>query len=154
MVPVIVRVQSSCILSESFGAVDCDCKGQLDAAIELVAMEGGFVVYLLEEGRGAGLRAKLEAISIQQSQGVDTAAAFSRLGIESDPRDYAEASQVLRYLIDDRPVVLLTNNPTKASLIRENGVNVIGTRRLVVVKNELMREYLDEKARVLGHVIS
>src|SRR3954466_13580798 len=64
--PVPVRVQSSCLFGESFGAVDCDCADQLRASLGMVASEGGILVYLYEEGRGVGLRTKIEAIGVQQ----------------------------------------------------------------------------------------
>lgn len=38
--PVHVRIQSSCLFSESFGAIDCDCSDQLHSAIrEIKFME-------------------------------------------------------------------------------------------------------------------
>ena len=77
--PVPVRVQSSCVFSEALRAVDCDCAAQLEESIKIAATEGGIVVYIYEEGRGAGLRSKLAAIKLQQDFGLDTATAFARL---------------------------------------------------------------------------
>jgi len=38
------------------GSLKCDCRDQLDAALDRIAGEGaGVVVYLRQEGRGIGL---------------------------------------------------------------------------------------------------
>src|SRR5271156_6460239 len=50
---VLVRVHSECMTSEVFGSLRCDCKEQLDAAMEAVVRSGsGAVLYLRQEGRG------------------------------------------------------------------------------------------------------
>ena len=52
--PLLARVHSSCMTSECFGGCDCDCAGQLDAALAAIAGSGrGAVFYLLQEVRGA-----------------------------------------------------------------------------------------------------
>jgi GTP cyclohydrolase II len=149
--PFPVRVQSSCVFSEALGATDCDCALQLEAAMERIARGGGAVVYLYEEGRGAGLRMKLAAIRVQQLDGIDTAAAFARLGLQPDPRDHGIAAVALRKLLGVRPVRLLTNNPAKTEALRRGGVNVVDEERLIVAPTPEIKEYLREKAKVLRH---
>src|SRR5512138_2838259 len=53
---VLTRVHSSCFTGEVLGSLRCDCRAQLDAALERIGREGrGVVVYLVQEGRGIGL---------------------------------------------------------------------------------------------------
>jgi len=84
----LVRVHSECLTSEVFGSLRCDCKTQLDTAMQRVAKEGrGVIVYLRgHEGRGIGLLQKLRAYELQD-QGADTIEANVRLGLPVDGRD-------------------------------------------------------------------
>ena len=55
----LLRMHSSCIASEVFGAKDCDCADQLHEAMKLIVNEGrGLIIYLHQEGRGHGLSKK------------------------------------------------------------------------------------------------
>ncbi len=148
--PPFVRVHSSCIFSEAFHAADCDCAVQLNAALKYIGANGGFVIYLYQEGRGLGLKEKIEAISIQSTENVNTAEAFSRLGHSSDPRSYDAVVEVLKELSVDE-LLLATNNPRKMSALEESGVNVVDRIRLDIETNSLMREYIQQKTEFLGH---
>ena len=147
-----VRVQSSCLFSEAFGAVDCDCAAQLAHSLEIAAQEGGLVVYSYEEGRGAGLRRKLDAIALQARERIDTVEAYARLGLPKDLRDYKLAAKAIaNELQAGRAVELLTNNPHKAKMLAQQGIKIHSTRPLVCARTKIVRDYLSEKARVLGH---
>ncbi len=51
---VLCRVHSECWTSEVLGSLKCDCRDQLDAALDRIASEGaGVIVYLRQEGRVA-----------------------------------------------------------------------------------------------------
>ena len=149
--PIQIRVQSSCVFSESLGVIDCDCADQLMTALRIISESGGYVVYTYEEGRGAGLAKKIEAIRIQQAEGVDTSEAFRRLGLGADLRDYKFAAEVIRRLVGDRDISILTNDPHKIEALKLAQLSVVGSLPLVVIKNDLVRGYLTEKRRVLGH---
>jgi|SRR5215210_35694 len=152
--PVPVRVQSSCVFSEALRTVDCDCAAQLQESLKIAATEGGIVVYIYEEGRGVGLKKKLEAIKLQQDFGLDTAAAFDRLGLPPDPRSFEMAARALESVLrKDQPIALLTNNDLKVNALRSMGFTEVSRRRLVVDRGPLVDKYLQEKARVLGHQI-
>ena len=147
-----VRVQSSCLFSESLGAIDCDCGAQLTRSLQIAAEEGGLVVYSYEEGRGAGLRAKFNAITLQANERINTAEAYARLGLPKDLRDYKLAAKVIADELDAGSVVeLLTNNPHKATVLAQRGIEIRSTRPLVCADTEEVKRYLFEKARVLGH---
>lgn len=153
--PVPVRVQSSCLFSESFLSEDCDCAAQLRASLNILASEGGALVYLYEEGRGAGLRMKIEAISKQQQHGYHTVEAYRQLELEPDLRDYTFPSAVILSVFGaSRSIELLTNNPNKVIAFEHAGIKVAKRRPLVCTPNEMVEIYLSEKSRLLGHKLN
>ena len=153
--PFLVRIQSSCLFSESFWSTDCDCAAQLGASLDFVSTQGGLVIYLYEEGRGIGLRRKMEAIRLQQIEGATSSSAFACLGLGPDPRNYDISAATLRAILgEDAPIVLLTNNEHKAKQLSQAGVNIVERRSLIpssLTKDQLA--YLRSKRDDLGHDI-
>lgn len=146
----LLRVHSSCLASEVFGALDCDCADQLREAMKLIATEGrGVVVHLHQEGRGHGLAPKIKAVGRMQRAGVDTVEAFDALGLEQDTRTYDAVVLLLRRLSISR-VRLITNNPRKLRYLQQHdvGVTMVNTHPTVRPQNA---EYLKTKRAKLGH---
>src|ERR1700748_1406219 len=57
--PPLVRIHSQCLTGDVFHSLRCDCRAQLELAIESIAREGrGLIVYENQEGRGIGLMNK------------------------------------------------------------------------------------------------
>jgi GTP cyclohydrolase II len=154
--PVLLRLQSSCLFSETFCTTDCDCALQLREALQRVIARSGHLLYFYEEGRGAGLMKKFKAIRLMQHQHLDTNAAYRVLDIPPDLRSYDAAAAVLLKVVGTaRPITLLTNNPSKTEGLRRHGLNVTAIEPLVCGTDDpKIRAYLDEKRRVLGHVIA
>jgi GTP cyclohydrolase II len=147
---VLVRVHSECWTSEVLGSLKCDCREQLDAALERVAGEGsGVVVYLRQEGRGIGLGNKIRAYALQNS-GADTVEANIALGFEADGRTYDIAGAILRDL-GVKSVRLMTNNPLKVQGLRDAGVTVGERVSHWVAENQHNAGYLAVKRRKMGH---
>src|SRR5512133_553698 len=147
-----VRVHSECLTSEVFGSLKCDCRAQLDRALDLVAERGrGVVLYLRQEGRGIGLGNKIRAYALQ-AQGHDTYEANRLLGFPDDLRSYDVAADMLR-LLGVRSVELITNNPLKLSGLAEAGVKVRGRIQLPSPANPHNVEYLRVKRDRTGHLI-
>jgi GTP cyclohydrolase II len=147
---VLCRVHSECWTSEVIGSLKCDCREQLDAALERVAAEGtGLVVYLRQEGRGIGLGNKVRAYALQ-NDGADTVEANLALGFEADPRRYDLAAAILE---DQgvRSIRLLTNNPLKVAGLRAAGVTVAERIAHWVGENQHNASYLAIKRRKMGH---
>jgi len=109
----LIRIHSSCLFSEVFGATDCDCASQLRAAQEKIIASGcGAILYLNQEGRGHGLNDKIRIIRQMHENNLDTYQACNTLGIEDDIRTYDAAKSLLQKL-GIRKFRLLTNNPSK-----------------------------------------
>eukprot|EP00954_Amorphochlora_amoebiformis_P015901 1248783-Amorphochlora_amoeboformis.AAC.1 len=66
-----VRAHDQCFTSEVLGSLKCDCKQQLDFAMEHIKKTSGMVIYLPQEGRGMGLAHKIKAYAVQE-HGYDT----------------------------------------------------------------------------------
>src|SRR4051812_44730708 len=147
---VLCRVHSECWTSEVVGSLKCDCRDQLDAALERIAAEGtGVVVYLRQEGRGIGLGNKVRAYALQNS-GADTVEANLALGFEADSRRYDLAASILADL-GVRSIRLLTNNPLKVAGLRSAGVPVADRIAHWVGENQHNAAYLAVKRRKMGH---
>ena len=147
----IVRVHSECLTGDAFGSVRCDCGPQLDAAIEMVAAQGGAVVYLTgHEGRGIGIVAKIRAYALQD-QGRDTVDANTDLGLPVDRREYGAAAAIL----DDlgfNTVRLLTNNPAKVEGLRASGIEVVERVPHHVGGHPENEAYMRTKTERMGHI--
>src|SRR6478752_5298157 len=147
---VLTRVHSECWTSEVLGSLKCDCREQLDAAVDRIAAEGtGVVVYLRQEGRGIGLGNKVRAYALQNS-GADTVEANLALGFEADERRYDLAAAILADL-GVRSIRLLTNNPLKVAGLKSAGVAVADRISHWVGENQYNAGYLAVKRRKMGH---
>ncbi len=118
----LIRVHSCCLTGDIFGSQRCDCGPQLEGAFEQMLTAGnGAVVYMSgHEGRGIGLWAKAVTYLLQDD-GQDTFEANVSLGLPEDSRDFSDAAVALRYLLSQRPIKLLSNNPHKRSHLEKGG---------------------------------
>jgi GTP cyclohydrolase II len=147
-----VRVHSECLTSEVFGSLKCDCREQLEAALEYVAHAGGgAVLYLRQEGRGIGLVNKIRAYDLQ-SRGHDTVDANRLLGLPDDIREYDVAAFMLEHL-HIQSVKLLTNNPEKVRSLRALGVVVTDREPVLIAPNRFSRGYLEAKRERMAHIL-
>lgn len=147
----LVRPHSECLTGDVFGSLRCDCGPQLREAVERIAAEGGFLLYLRQEGRGIGLYAKLDAYALQDA-GLDTYEANRALGHADDERDYTAAAQMLRAVGAER-IRLLSNNPDKALQLAAHGVEVDERVRTGVHVSRANARYLAAKRDHTAHTI-
>nr|WP_221379459.1 GTP cyclohydrolase II [Actinoplanes polyasparticus] len=147
----LVRPHSECLTGDVFGSQRCDCGPQLREAVERIAEQGGFLLYLRQEGRGIGLYAKLDAYALQDA-GLDTYEANVALGRGEDERDYTAAAQMLLALGADR-IRLLSNNPDKAIQLEKCGIEVDQRVPTGVHMSAANVRYLATKASHTAHTI-
>nr|AML79169.1 putative LOV domain-containing protein [Cyanophora paradoxa] len=147
-----VRVHDQCMTSEVLGSLKCDCKEQLDYAMEYIRDNGpGVVIYLQQEGRGIGLANKIAAYAMQE-KGYDTVDANRVLGLPDDARDYRCVVDILNDL-DVDSIVLITNNPRKVDQLTNLGVEVVGRIPVILPCTQYNVNYLVAKAARMGHVV-
>ncbi len=150
--PVLVRIHSQCLTGDVFHSLRCDCRAQLEMALEAIAAEGrGILIYEHQEGRGIGLLNKLRAYELQDD-GADTIEANVRLGFEPDLRDYALPAGILRHF-NVRKVRLMSNNPEKIQALESAGIEVVERVPALVPEVATRGDYLKTKREKMGHLI-
>jgi len=148
--PVPVRVHSRCLTGDTLTSQRCDCRDQLEAAMEYLENKGcGVLIYLDQEGRGIGLANKIKAYALQD-KGMDTVEANRELGFCDDARDFGVAADMLSYFGISK-VRLLTNNPKKIKDLEEHGIEVVERIPLIVEPTEFNKEYLRTKKEKMNH---
>jgi len=145
----IVRVHSECLTGDAIGSVKCDCGEQLDFALDLIAKEGGLVIYHRQEGRNIGLLNKVNAYALQD-QGLDTVAANHQLGFRADERTYEMVEFILHHL-RIKKLKLLTNNPAKMESLID--IKIVERLPIRIEPNPHNEGYLKAKKEQLGHIL-
>lgn len=149
--PPLVRIHSQCLTGDVFHSLRCDCRSQLELALDqIVAEQRGLLIYEHQEGRGIGLLNKLRAYELQD-EGLDTVQANERLGFEADLRDYALPAAILQYF-GVTSLRLLSNNPEKVAALENAGIEVAERAPIIVPPLETTAEYLRTKREKLGHL--
>jgi len=148
----LVRIHSQCLTGDVFHSLRCDCRAQLEIALQSVAEDGrGLIIYELQEGRGIGLLNKLRAYELQD-QGADTVEANERLGFDSDLRSYLLPGAILQHF-GLKQVRLLSNNPEKVAAVENAGVEVVERVPCLVDVVETREAYLRTKKEKMGHFL-
>jgi GTP cyclohydrolase II len=150
--PVLTRLHSACLTGDLFGSLKCDCGEQLRGTVKAMAEQGGGVVlYLDQEGRGNGIANKIRAYRLQD-QGFDTYDADEMLGFGQDQRRFDFAAEMLKQL-GFHSVRLMTNNPRKIEALRETGLDVVSTHRVLTRPTAHNEKYLAAKRDKAGHLL-
>ncbi|WP_299269124.1 GTP cyclohydrolase II [uncultured Psychrosphaera sp.] len=147
----LLRIQSACYTAEIFKSLDCDCHAQLSESQRVISENGGLLIYMLCDGRGAGLLNKIKGMDLGITHGLDTSEAYHHLGLEQDPRDYQRACEILSYF-HIKEVKLLTNNPRKVDALASNGIDVY-RQPLEISSTKSSKSYLKTKALKMGHML-
>jgi len=142
----------SCFTGNVRGSLKCDCGAQLRTVIIAMALGGGVVLYLNQEGRGIGLANKMRAYALQDT-GLDTVEANHWLGFNDNEQDFRTGGILLHWLGITR-VRLMTNNPAKIANLASQGIDVIERLPLMVGGNDCNAAYLATKAAKAGHLLT
>jgi GTP cyclohydrolase II len=149
----LVRLHSQCITGDVLGSLKCDCGDQLQAAMRLMAENGGGVlIYLAQEGRDIGLLNKMRAYALQDN-GLDTVDANHALGFDTDERVFLPAARILDALGISR-LRLITNNPDKINQLKQCGIKVEERVPLTLASNRYNEDYIATKKKRTGHIIA
>lgn len=150
--PVLARIHSECLTGDALHSLKCDCGFQLNTALQQISQTGrGVLIYHREEGRGIGLINKIRAYALQD-QGMDTIEANLALGFAADERDFRICADIFD-LLGVKSICLMTNNPNKINTMKQAGINIVERVPLNVGENRYNTEYLDTKAKKMGHFI-
>lgn len=148
----LVRIHSQCLTGDVFHSLRCDCRAQLEMALQSIAEEGcGLLIYELQEGRGIGLLNKLRAYELQD-RGADTVEANEQLGFQSDLRSYGLPGAILQYF-GLKQIRLLSNNPEKVEAVERAGVRVAERVPCVAEVVDSREFYLRTKKEKMGHLL-
>ncbi len=144
----VVRVHSECLTGDAIGSLKCDCRDQLEYALEEIELHNGMVIYLRQEGRNIGLLNKVNAYALQD-KGLDTVEANHQLGFGADERTYEIVEFILEYY-GIKKIKLLTNNPKKIESLE--GIEIVERLPIITDINEHNEGYLKIKKAKMGHL--
>jgi GTP cyclohydrolase II len=148
----LVRVHSQCLTGDVLTSLRCDCRAQLELALNKIGKSSsGVLLYLPQEGRGIGLMNKLRAYQLQDG-GMDTVEANESLGFAADARDYDFSAQILKKL-GARKIRLLSNNPEKVRQLESAGIRVVERVPCQPRISRVSRNYLKTKKSKMGHLL-
>ena len=145
---VLVRVHSECLTGDTIGSLKCDCRDQLEFALEAIEKEGGMVIYLRQEGRNIGLLNKVNAYALQD-KGLNTIEANHQLGFADDERTYEMVEFILAHF-GIKKIRLLTNNPRKIESLKD--IEIVERVPVVMKANKFNEGYLKTKKEQMGHL--
>ncbi len=149
--PPLVRIHSQCLTGDVFGSQRCDCRQQLELALQMISESGsGVLIYEEQEGRGIGLMAKLQAYELQD-KGFDTVEANEKLGLKADYRQYSLPVEILKAL-GITSLRLLSNNPEKVKAVEDAGIQVVERVSAEVEAYPTSEAYLKTKREKMGHI--
>ena len=145
----VVRVHSECLTGDAIGSLKCDCRDQLEYALDMAEKTNGMVIYLRQEGRNIGLLNKINAYALQD-KGLDTIEANHQLGFRADERSYEIVTYILHHF-GIKKIKLLTNNPEKVSAISD--VEIVERLPIIIEANPYNEGYLQTKKEQMGHLL-
>jgi len=144
------RVHSECLTGDVFGSLRCDCRDQLELALDAIAADGfGMIIYMRQEGRGIGIAEKVRAYELQDA-GYDTLEANLHLGFDGDLRRYDVAAAMI-HALEVESIVLYTNNPLKVEGLEDAGVEIAKRKRILSDPRDENVDYLQTKKSKMGH---
>ncbi len=144
-----VRIHSECLTGDAIGSLKCDCRDQLEFALQTIEKNGGMVIYLRQEGRNIGLLNKINAYALQD-KGLNTVEANHQLGFAADERTYEVVTTILHHF-DVHSIRLMTNNPEKIKSLED--IEIVERLPIIIDSNTHNEGYLKVKKEQMGHLL-
>lgn len=127
----VVRISSNCIWAFAFDSQRCDCNWEFEfSKNQLCNLENNDGLIIFAEGHHGksitgGVRGHSLIYAAGQHQNEDLVnGAYIKNGFKIDYRNYDDIITILKFLRIDK-LKLLTNNPERTSILRENGFEVL-----------------------------
>jgi len=154
----LIRIDSGCETGQLFGDKTCECKEQLMLALETISRQGeGMLINIpRQDGRGMGLPFKLATLRLQTFLGVDTVEASAMMDPngQRDIRTYTGVIAILKFFLitPNIKIKLMTNNPKKMEIFKENNYTLGEYSPIVIPPTEHTLRHLKAKQNGLGHI--
>ncbi len=121
---VLVRVHSHCLTGDVFGSTQCDCRAQIERAMEIISTEDrGVLLYLHQTGRGFKIADSIDGRQLEY-HGKNDVDVNETIGLVGEQREYGIGIQILAAL-DIRSLRILTNHPRKLVALKGYGLKVV-----------------------------
>ena len=121
---VLVRVHSHCLTGDVFGSTQCDCRAQIERAMEIISTEDrGVLLYLHQTGRGFKIADSIDGRQLEY-HGKHDVDVNETIGLVGEQREYGIGIQILAAL-DIRSLRILTNHPRKLVALKGYGLKVV-----------------------------
>jgi 3,4-dihydroxy 2-butanone 4-phosphate synthase/GTP cyclohydrolase II len=152
-----IRIDSGCQTGQLFGDKTCECKEQLELAMEIISnnQEGMIISIPCQDGRGMGLPFKLATLSLQHELGVNTVESAQLVAEDTDIdiRSYGGVIAILKFfnIQEATSINLATNNPKKTIIFKENGYQLKAPIAVIIPPTEHTKRHLQAKKQFLGH---
>ncbi len=156
---IFLRIDSGCSTGQLFHDINCDCREQLDIALEKLSMKKqGLIIHIFnQDGRGKGIEFKLSTLYLQEQLGINTIEAFTLLEKNNDIRNldcrsYDGAVLIMKFLDIKSTIIMGTNNPLKLKPLQKNGFKIETEPILAKITNHTAKHLIAKKI-VLGHML-
>ncbi len=121
---VLVRVHSHCLTGDVFESTQCDCRAQIERAMEIISTEDrGVLLYLHQTGRGFKIADSIDGRQLEY-HGKHDVDVNETIGLVGEQREYGIGIQILAAL-DIRSLRILTNHPRKLVALKGYGLKVV-----------------------------
>ena len=123
----ILRIDSACLSGNLFFDYSCDCKLQLEKALDVISKsKEGLIIYIPnQDGRGFGIEIKMPTLSLIYDKNYNTIEAFKKVlnCNVTDKRTYLGVIAILKFfhISTSTRIKLLTGSTNKSNILNENG---------------------------------
>lgn len=119
---ILIRIQSECVMGDVFWTNHCSCREELHSSLVEISKAGGIIFYLRQEGKGVGLKKKIQTLLLEEKEWIDEFQVYEKLWLK-DERSYGVVATFLNDNGIDT-IQMRSNNNGKVSQLREAWISV------------------------------